>query len=62
MAKSSSFWSPMALGVVVGAVAGVAVVTMNSKGHSAHRLKKHAQRAAHSMGEMAEDLAGWVRN
>lgn len=62
MNKKSSFWPPVAMGFVAGTIIGASMASMGSKGHSAHRLKRHAQRAAHSMGDMAEDLADWVRS
>lgn len=59
--KHMTFWVSATLGFAAGAVAGSAAMNM---GHSTtgRRIKRSAQKAAHDLGELAEDLTDWMHN
>ncbi len=59
--KHMTFWASAALGFMAGAVASTAVMNMDNS-TAGHRIKRSAQKAAHSMGELAEDLTDWMHH
>lgn len=59
MMKHMAFWGAAALGFAAGAVAGATVMNMDQSS-AGKRIKKSAQKAAQSMGELAEDLTDWM--
>ena len=61
MMKHMAFWGSAALGFMAGAVAGSAIMNMDSS-TAGKRIKKSAKKAAQSMGELAEDLTDWMHD